>query len=76
MSVEEWKRLPLPGDYKNPILIGLLENFPKLQPQVLSIFDIEKSKLKSLKDMHNSSALSDFGKFLLKINFFFCKKFN
>jgi len=64
ISEEEWKRLPLPDDYKNPVLMELLQNFPKVQPQVLSIFDIEKTKLKSLKDMQNTSALSNFGKFL------------
>jgi len=63
ISVEEWKRLPLTEDYKNPVLIGLLQNFPKVQPQVLSIFDTEKSKLKNLKEIQNSSALSDFGNF-------------
>ena len=69
LSNEEWKRLPLPSNYKQTSLISLLANFPSAYNKVDTIFSNAKSfkgKSASLGDIYNiktsGSALSAFGK--------------
>lgn len=66
ISVEEWRRLPLPGDYKEPVLMELLKHFPNISPQLRSLIKpIEESEAlhTNLKDTQKAThTLSSFGK--------------
>jgi len=45
ISAEEWRRLPLPLDYKNPVLVELLRNFPKVKLQLIQLLNTDEPLL-------------------------------
>ncbi len=66
ISVEEWKRLPLPEDYKHPVLLDIITNTSELEDHRESICYFEEPKVKNLRDIQESNTLSDFGLDLLR----------
>lgn len=54
ISVEEWRRLPLQLDYKNPVLVELLRNFPKVSPQLIRLLNLNEEIL-----LNNTNATKD-----------------
>ena len=45
IQTEEWKRLPLPKNYKQQNLLNLLSHFPNVQDKVKSVFGVPKSNI-------------------------------
>jgi len=56
ISAEEWRRLPLPLDYKNPVLVELLRNFPKVSPQLIRLLNLDEE---ILMNTNNANAAKD-----------------
>jgi len=54
ISAEEWRRLPLPLDYKNPVLVELLRNFPKVKQQMIQLLKIDEPLLNTTIDPASS----------------------
>lgn len=66
VSVEEWRRLPSPPNYRQTVLTDLLKRFPQIPQNIRSLLQTqeESSKLGSvnIKDFQKKhSALSAFG---------------
>lgn len=66
ISEEEWRRLPLPENYKQPVLVQLLKQFPQVQLQLQDLLKVEAEpekianiNIKTVPKM--TSALSSFG---------------
>jgi len=70
LATEEWKRLPLPRNYKQQSLLNLLAQFPNVQQKVRAIFRSSKSNViesLSLDDIKKlNSPLTSFGNFASK----------
>jgi uncharacterized protein (UPF0248 family) len=69
---EEWRRLPLPGNYQVMNIVNLVKNFPKDSTQRFSCLIENKSQHKEIENISLSdissrnNALSSFGKEFLK----------